>query len=137
MATISHGCVGKNAVNQSAVSEDDASLSLIYSFLPPVVRRSMPKVKSLRRSFNTYRSFGGYSTGSSIDYVDSGSATPPPAYHETLAPLTSALCDDEDASTEESTPCSSKRSSFIENEQTGIQWKYASQGLNLLSLSAQ
>lgn len=128
MATISPSFVGR--VDHS---DDDANISLIYAFLPPVVRRSMPKVRSLRRSFNSYRSFGGHSRSSSIDSTDSGRTTPPPAYHENPAPLTSILSDDEILAGDGtgSGSGSGKRASFLQNEENGIQWKYASQGKNL------
>jgi len=120
------------------LSEDDTDVSLIYAFLPPVVRRTVPKVRSLRRSFGSYRSFGSHYRNLSSD-SDSGRRTPPPAYHETIVPLTAVLSDDEGRSSldSSSTTSAGKRTSFVEDSASGIQWKYASQGLNLYTLSAQ
>lgn len=127
MTTLSHHIFGKHPVDQGALSDEDASISLIYAFLPPMVRRSMPKVRSLRRSFNHYRPYGVHSSGSTIDSTDSGTRTPPPAYHETPPrplPLTSVLTDDESATLD----LPSDAITFSDDERSEIQWKYARQG---------
>lgn len=127
MTTLSHHVFGKHPVDQGASSGEDASISLIYAFLPPMVRRFMPKVRSLRPSFSHYRPYSVHSSGSTIDSTDSGTRTPPPAYHETTPrplPLTSVLTDDESAILD----LPSCAVIFSDDEQSGIQWKYARQG---------
>lgn len=116
----------------SVASNDDTSVSLIYALLPPMVRRSVPKVRSLRKSFTNYSSFGGHARASSIDSTE-GTRTPPPAYNEVLAPLTAVLSDDEEPSIEASSSASME-ARFAENEHSGIQWKYATQGKRHLKL---
>lgn len=126
MATISPTYAG--SLDPTTTSDDDSSVSLIYAFLPPLVRRSMPKVRSLRRSLNSYTNYASHSRASSSDGLTSGQNTPPPAYHEALAPLTAVLSDTELLLSDEFSASSGKRASFQENGDSGIQWKYASQG---------
>lgn len=128
MATLSQKLASRDATIDRSLPDDDANLSLIYAFLPPLFRRSVPKVRSLRRSIVNYRSFGSHSRRDSTDDLDSGIVTPPPAYHEALASLTSALIDDEDSFAEGSSTGALKGQTFSEDESSGIQWKYASQG---------
>lgn len=104
---------------------DDDDVSLFYALLPHLVRRSMPKVRSLRRSFNSYRR----TRTSSTESTESGSRTPPPAYHEALTPLTAALFEDDTEYVESPSTDLSRDTTFSQNEGSGIQWKYASQGM--------
>jgi len=126
MTAVSQKCGGMDPVDHN-LSDDDTNLSLIYTFLPPLVRSSVPKVRSLRRSIGSYRTFVAHSRNTSLD-SSSGSRTPPPAYHEAVTPLTSALSDDEDSTLEKPSSRAGKTASFAEDDHSGIQWKYASQG---------
>lgn len=124
---VSQSCVGTNITSQTG-SEDEETLSVFYNVLPTLVRRSIPKVRSLRRSISNYNApLIGHSRAASIDNNVLRAATPPPAYREVRTSLDAPLSDDEAAS---STACSGsgKRASFVENDSSGIQWKYASQG---------
>ncbi len=102
-------------------------VSLIYSMLPLLVRRSVPKVRSLRRSISGYSSI--QTRSSSIDSSGSGSKTPPPAYHDPLLPLSSSTDNNEgkfgfnDFAASPTGP-----HTFSDNGRSGIRWKYASQG---------
>ncbi|GAB7349373.1 hypothetical protein MBLNU459_g8499t1 [Dothideomycetes sp. NU459] len=124
MATTAPPCaIDKRKCRDGGV-EDEESPSLMYMMLPQLVRRSVPRVRSIRRSISGYSTSFGHARTSSIDGPDAGTRTPPPAYSEPLAPLTSALSDGEDG-----LPSGS--------DESKIRWKYASQGLSLLTLSAQ
>lgn len=127
MNALSPYYTGRGSTNHG-LSDDDENVSLIYAFLPPMVRRSMPKVRSLRRSWSTYRSLTAQSHDSNVDESESGTITPPPAYHEALAPLTSVFSDDESFAIGEPSTSTAKSTGFAENEDSGIQWKYATQG---------
>lgn len=96
--------------------EDEERSSLMYMMLPHLVRRSVPKVRSIRRSLSGYSTSFGHTRASSIDGQNVGNITPPPAYSEPLAPLTAAFSDAADVSVSES-------------DDSKIRWKYASQGM--------
>lgn len=113
MATSFAPCTNDNT--NSGVEDEEPS-SLMYMMLPHLVRRSVPRVRSIRRSISGYSPSFGHARTFSIDEPSAGTRTPPPAYSEPLAPLRVALSDEEDVSVPDS-------------DESKIRWKYASQGM--------
>lgn len=112
---------------------DEESTSLIYAVLPPLIKRSVPKVRSLRRSLSSYNcaaALVGHSARSSPDSARPGSATPPPPYQEPIGSLASILSDDEHdrVSSPSRRPLALDPSIFSDSERAGIKWEFASQG---------
>ncbi|KAF4550047.1 Hypothetical protein D9617_19g103520 [Elsinoe fawcettii] len=118
--------------------------SLVVPRIPNFVRRAVPQLGAFQR----VQKLAGVQTQSSTshtrswssDMAGSGTVTPPPSYSETLAPLLTPMKfarrqprkSEEKAST--STATTSAESS---QDSSSIKWKFATQGLSLLSLAAQ
>jgi hypothetical protein len=104
--------------------------SLIYAVLPPLLKRSVTNVRSLRRSMSSAAALVGHVRNGSADGSRPGSATPPPPYQEPIASLTSVLSDDNFQDTPPISP------SFIpidaanlsRDTQAGIERGFARQG---------
>ncbi|KAG9844036.1 hypothetical protein KCU98_g7724, partial [Aureobasidium melanogenum] len=120
---------------------DQENTSIIYAVLPPLIKKSMPKVPSLRRSLSGYNraaALVGHVRALSTEGARPGSATPPPPYQEPIASLTSILSDVDF----QETPPTSRTSLptdtaiFVSDERAGIQWEFARQGQSLLQSSS-
>lgn len=120
------------------VFRSDDSVSLFYTMLPLVLRRSVPKVRSLRRSISNYSTASPHRTraSSSSESESSGIRTPPPPYIDPLAPFSS---EQDVASEDDSTVFTGLYAVPASEEEHGacVRWKYAGQGLSLLTLSVQ
>ncbi|KAI5274818.1 hypothetical protein E4T47_02003 [Aureobasidium subglaciale] len=122
-------------------SSDEENTSLIYAVLPPLIKNSMPKVRSLRRSLSGYNraaALVGHARSSSTESSRPGSATPPPPYQEPIASLTSVLSDVDFQETPPTSPRSLPIDApvFVHDERAGIRWEFARQGLSLLQGSS-
>ncbi|TIA39339.1 hypothetical protein D6C79_07668 [Aureobasidium pullulans] len=122
-------------------SNHEENTSLIYAVLPPLIKNSMPKVRSLRRSLSGYNcaaALVGHVRNSSAESSRPGSATPPPPYQEPIASLTSVLSDDNFQDTPPTSPRSLPLDTaiFANDERTGIKWEFGRQGLSLLQGSS-
>ena len=109
------------------------NISLIYAVLPPLIKNSMPKVPSLRRSLSGYNraaALVGHVRALSTESSRPGSATPPPPYQEPIASLTSVLSDIDFQDTPPTSPRSLPANSaiFVDDERAGIKWEFARQG---------
>jgi hypothetical protein len=109
------------------------NISLIYAVLPPLIKNSMPKVPSLRRSLSGYNraaALVGHVRALSTESSRPGSATPPPPYQEPIASLTSVLSDIDFQDTPPTSPRSLPANSaiFVDDERAGIRWEFARQG---------
>jgi hypothetical protein len=114
-------------------STEPENISLIYAVLPPLIKNSMPKVPSLRRSLSGYNraaALVGHVRALSTESSRPGSATPPPPYQEPIASLTSVLSDVDFQDTPPTSPLSlpANPSIFVDDERAGIKWEFARQG---------
>jgi len=115
--------------------------SLISTVLPMSLRRRVPRLRSLYdRGITSTEPVESDSRPSSSDGA-SGTRTPPPSYEDTLTPMTLIVNSSEGRLVEDadsSTPFFRRpeKATLVEG-MTGIQWKFASQGSSLLTLSAQ
>jgi hypothetical protein len=114
-------------------STDQENTSLLYAVLPPLIKNSMPKVPSLRRSLSGYNraaALVGHVRALSSESLRPGSATPPPPYQEPIASLTSVLSDIDFQDTPPTSPRSLPVDTpiFVNDERAGIQWEFARQG---------
>lgn len=114
-------------------STDQENTSIIYAVLPPLIKKSMPKVPSLRRSLSGYNraaALVGHVRALSTESPRPGSATPPPPYQEPIASLTSVLSDVDFQETPPTSPRSLPADTpiFVNDERAGIQWEFARQG---------
>ncbi|KAK3117038.1 hypothetical protein LTR53_001992 [Teratosphaeriaceae sp. CCFEE 6253] len=128
--------------------------SLLYSALPDLIQRRIPRIPSLRRTASRYR------TPTAVhrpDDSDSDAATPPPSYRTSArtsldGPATSDDDDDDDeqetfhslppsrpTTSGSATPTPTPASPLTPagDGDSGVQWKYAKQGFALLALAAQ
>ncbi|CAD0084113.1 unnamed protein product, partial [Aureobasidium vineae] len=118
-------------------STDEENTSLIYAVLPPLIKKSMPKVPSLRRSLSGYNraaALVGHARALSTESPRPGSATPPPPYQEPIASLTSVLSDIDFQDTPPTSPTSLPvdNAIFGSDERAGIKWDLL-QGSSCLS----
>lgn len=122
-----------------AASSGDEKSSLLYSVLPKIVRTRIRRLPSLRRSISQYAlesestSSASSSRRTSRLYSDLG--TPPPGYQSRMSlsePVSDAEGDDE-LPIRPLSACSSEGP--VEND-SGILWKFANQGLSLLNIAA-
>ncbi|KAF2020837.1 hypothetical protein BU24DRAFT_416510 [Aaosphaeria arxii CBS 175.79] len=140
------------------VQEDrkDPQPSMIFSILPAVVQNRIPALPSLRRSITDLHTRTLHAKSPSIDTEISVPPTPPPRYCSrpgsgtatptllSLTPADGEETDGEDASFQGSLserPQSSS-STFLppfslSESETGINWKYANQGINLTTQAYQ
>jgi len=114
-------------------STEQENISLIYAVLPPLIKNSMPKVPSLRRSLSGYNraaALVGHVRALSTESSRPGSATPPPPYQEPIASLTSVLSDIDFQDTPPTSPRSLPVDApvFVNDERAGIKWEFARQG---------
>lgn len=113
---------------------DQENISCIYAVLPPLLKNSMPKVPSLRRSLSGYNdraaALVGHVRALSTESFRPGSATPPPPYQEPIASLTSVLSEIDFQETPPTSPRSLPVDShiFVNDERAGIKWEFARQG---------
>ncbi|KAG9724057.1 hypothetical protein KCU86_g16876, partial [Aureobasidium melanogenum] len=122
-------------------STNQENISIIYAVLPPLIKKSMPKVPSLRRSLSGYNraaALVGHVRALSTESARPGSATPPPPYQEPIASLTSVLSDVDFQETPPTSPRSlpADTAIFVNDERAGIQWEFARQGQSLLQSSS-
>ena len=126
-------------------------LSIMSPFVPAIVKRQVSKFELMQRlstpSNTTTSSVAGQWKERSNQAT--GTHTPPPAYDETLSPLSTITLDKKVVIESGSTPISTSSpaaaaaaaiaaaNAFQEQDPENIQWKYGGQGLNLLTLSAQ
>lgn len=114
-------------------STEPENISLIYAVLPPLIKNSMPKVPSLRRSLSGYNraaALVGHVRALSTESSRPGSATPPPPYQGPIASLTSVLSDIDFQDTPPTSPRSlpTNPAIFVDDERAGIKWEFARQG---------
>ncbi|KAH7385024.1 hypothetical protein BKA64DRAFT_628799 [Cadophora sp. MPI-SDFR-AT-0126] len=129
--------------------------SMLYSLLPSAVRSRLPRLPSLRRSVSMYGMSRKRkpavlrpSSGSSTSSASSGMRTPERGFTSAmvLSDTRTMMADDgvvdyfvESVSSDEETmrPRKSSRGQALEltENKSGIGWKFANQGLNLLSLA--
>jgi hypothetical protein len=113
-------------------THDDQTLSLLYTSLPPSLRRGLPKVQSLRKTvlFYTGHSRRGLSQATSVtEYLETAEHdTPPPRYQSQLAEGTSAGVNDVSCITQ---------SDGVSCHESGIDNKVAQLGLTLLGVAAE
>lgn len=141
----------------SPISEAEESLSLLYNALPQMLRRRIPKIRSLRASIypgpKTYPRSSSGSSNSSVTSSDSES--PPPSYHSRQSSSHSSAYSDSDDDTPElftSAPSSRPSSSGAatpapllpaftarqdESIPTALSNKSGQHGLALLNISMQ
>ncbi|KAK0129293.1 hypothetical protein ONS95_001226 [Cadophora gregata] len=128
--------------------------SMLFSLLPSAVQSRLPRLPSLRRSVSMYGisrkrkvSVSRPSSGSSTSSASSGMRTPEQGYTSAmvLSDARNMMADDgvvdylvESASSDEDTSMPragrNQRLELTENK-SGIGWKFANQGLSLLSLA--
>lgn len=122
-----------------------AQPSMLYQMLPTVVTSRLPTLPSLRKSLNEVRNRGLHSKSSSLS-VASEPTTPPPGYstrpgsssatpnHFSLG-FTETEFDFSDDASEQSSLSGSAPVPMLGAHETatGINWKYASQGRNLIT----
>ncbi|KAG8628747.1 hypothetical protein KVT40_002612 [Elsinoe batatas] len=122
-----------------------ARFSLAVPRIPNFVRRAVPQLGAFQRvqklaGLQTQVSSTPSHTRSwSSDMAGSGTVTPPPSYSETLAPLLTPMKFARRPARESEGPTTQQPVATASSTppQETIQWKYATQGLNLLSLAAQ
>ncbi|KAH9221435.1 hypothetical protein DL95DRAFT_356171 [Leptodontidium sp. 2 PMI_412] len=129
--------------------------SILYSLLPSAVQSRLPRLPSLRRSVSMYgmarkrkSAVSRPSSGSSTSSASSGTRTPEAGYSTSAMVLSDArtmVADDglvdyivESASSDEETLTPRRRGAQgmeLSENKSGIGWKFANQGLSLLSLA--
>ncbi|KAF2099631.1 hypothetical protein NA57DRAFT_75133 [Rhizodiscina lignyota] len=115
--------------------------STIYNMLPTLVKRRIPRLPSLRRSVSfTAKSTSVYGLPSSSS--DSRSVTPPPSYRSrntsqsNLSDFTTLSMSIKEQVPSRPSSSSSGDTLFSRlDESSGVNWKYAEQGWNLLNNS--
>jgi hypothetical protein len=123
-------------------NNDMIAVSSLYTSLPQVLQRRVPKIPSLRRTASRY----GKSTSlhrrdpSDVSCASTLSITPPPSYR-TSRRTSVYQTDEEDAeaySSLASSPSSagSKTLALEVEVESGVRWKYAKQGMSLLGHAA-
>jgi hypothetical protein len=116
------------------LSNDQENISCLYAVLPPLLKNSMPKVPSLRRSLSGYNdraaALVGHVRALSTESLRPGSATPPPPYQEPIASLTSVLSEVDFQETPPTSPRSLPVDTpiYVNDERAGIKWEFARQG---------
>ncbi|GME59269.1 ubiquitin-conjugating enzyme [Neofusicoccum parvum] len=140
----------------TALPCDDDVPSSMYAILPALIQSRIPRLKSVRRTVSDFRSrplvSSAHSPCPSAD-VSAGAQTPPPGY--TSRPPSSAAMRRGSGVSDSSTvhslsddmlvderPSSSSSASTLPVYRTvemqgGVNWKFASQGLNLLTAALQ
>ncbi|CAK3758706.1 Hypothetical predicted protein [Lecanosticta acicola] len=121
-------------------SASNASIAL-YTLLPAVVQKRIPRFRTLKRALSQYESYHKRISSYSSDR----SFTPPPSYRS--SPEDAETTDEDSApyrshgdSAAPSRPSSSGSLTPIvvpQESRSGIQWKYADAGFALLSLASQ
>ncbi|KIW07820.1 uncharacterized protein PV09_01739 [Verruconis gallopava] len=120
-------------------STSDERNSLLYSVIPKIVRTRIRKISSLRRSMSQYTISTEVSlpnNGGQISEVFPDLGTPPPGYRSRIS-LSEPESDNEgdlDLPLRPMSACSSVDP--LENN-SGILWIFANQGLSLLNIAAQ
>lgn len=125
---------------ESDVPGSSSSL-LLYTLLPSLVQRRIPKLRSLKQALLDYETRTRHDRLLSQASVES--ITPPPSYQSNINDSEQA---DETAAfrTGRSSSASSRTSSsgsttpaYLEEVGSGVNWRYAEPGLALLSLASQ
>ncbi|KAK4948840.1 hypothetical protein LTR10_012213 [Elasticomyces elasticus] len=126
------------------MDNDSETASLLYSALPVLLQRRLPKMPSLRRTAGKYSKPIAVNRSQDPDSEDESNTTPPPSYHTTARnSMIEADEDEEDVEAFHSLPPSRPSSSGAATPSkalcgdSGVQWKYAKQGFSLLAMSAQ
>ncbi|KAK1073001.1 hypothetical protein LTR74_002233 [Friedmanniomyces endolithicus] len=125
---------------------DPDPASLLYTILPTLIQRHIPRIPSLRRTGSRYTKAPAPShRRDDSDSSSEGSLTPPPSCHTSArTPLSDP--EDTDIDPEEpfhsfppSRPSTSGSSTpqHLHQSDSGVLWKYAKQGFSLLTLAAQ
>ncbi|KAF2493403.1 hypothetical protein BU16DRAFT_465241 [Lophium mytilinum] len=118
--------------------------SLVYGMLPTLVQSRIPRFSSLRRSVNDFRGRPDHARSSSESAWTSGSETPPPRYSsrqeirvsDRISAFTADASESEAETSAYERPVSSSSTppAFgLSEQQSGVNWKYANQGLNLIT----
>ncbi|KAK3635218.1 hypothetical protein LTR56_014827 [Elasticomyces elasticus] len=127
------------------MESETETASLLYSALPILLQRRLPKMPSFRRTAGKYSKPTAVNRSQDPDSEDECTTTPPPSYHTTArnSMIEADEEDDEDAEAFHSLPPSRPSSSGAATPSkahfgdSGVQWKYAKQGFSLLAMSAQ
>ncbi|KAK1818488.1 hypothetical protein LTR12_007047 [Friedmanniomyces endolithicus] len=132
--------------SKDPADRDPNPASLLYTVLPTLIQRRIPRIPSLRRTGSKYTKAATPShLRDDSDSSSEGSFTPPPSYHTSARTPLSDL-EDTDVDPEEpfhsfppSRPSTSGSSTpqHLNQSDSGVQWKYAKQGFSLLALAAQ
>lgn len=119
-----------------------SSTLLLYTLLPSLVQRRIPKLRSLKKALLDYEATTRHSRIPSQASV--GSITPPPSYQSKIYDSEQADGQDSAFRSGRSSSASSRPSSsgsttpaYLEEVRSGVNWRYAEPGLALLSLSSQ
>ncbi|KAK8243168.1 hypothetical protein IWZ00DRAFT_357768 [Phyllosticta capitalensis] len=137
------------------LQQDDAP-STVYAILPALIQSRIPRLRSLRRTVSNFRNSTPAQPRQSLPYTcgpdASASQTPPPRYTSRPSSATrrrgsgvsdsgsvqtlsdDALIDERPSSSSSATPLPVYRAFEM---QSGINWKYANQGLSLLTTALQ
>ncbi|KZF25156.1 hypothetical protein L228DRAFT_265630 [Xylona heveae TC161] len=115
-------CISSSSRPATVDMIDTPPLSLLYSMLPSIVQTRISRLPSLRGSVR-----GRYS------WRISRSRTPPPSYDAVKASMADVDYLVEDTSDDEATLTPPPPS----ETKTGIDWKFANQGVNLLTLAVE
>ncbi|KAK0923999.1 hypothetical protein LTR91_016366 [Friedmanniomyces endolithicus] len=132
--------------SKDPADRDPDPASLLYTVLPTLIQRRVPRIPSLRRTGSRYtKAATPAHHRDSSDASSEGSLTPPPSYR-TSAQTPELDPEDTDIDPEEpfqsfppSRPSTSGSSTpqHLNQSDSGVQWKYAKQGFSLLALAAQ
>ncbi|KAF2262717.1 hypothetical protein CC78DRAFT_561149 [Lojkania enalia] len=129
----------------------DTKPSMLYSILPVVFQNHIPTLPSIRRSLTDVRSRGNHAKSPSTGSEIFEPATPPPRYFsrqnssqtqlESGATSDTEEIDFRDDLSERERPISSGSLSLppfpLTESETGISWRYANQGISLMTQAYQ
>ncbi|SMQ45497.1 unnamed protein product [Zymoseptoria tritici ST99CH_3D7] len=146
MATSSRTWTEIGPHDKTDSSEDNAdatsSFSLLYTLLPPLVQRRIPKLRSFKKALSDYDQRSRRTRTFSQTSVTSTS--PPPSYRsnsqdrDSIDEQPGFLFRSGRHSEPPSRPSTSGTSTptYLEETRSGVQWRYAEPGFALLSLSS-
>lgn len=123
-------------------SSGPASSLLLYTLLPSLVQRRIPKLRSLKQALTDYEARTRHSRILSQASVES--ITPPPSYQSNVDDSEQTDGQPSAFRSGHSSSASSRPSSsgsttpaYLEEVRSGVNWRYAEPGFSLLSLSSQ
>ncbi|OCL03031.1 hypothetical protein AOQ84DRAFT_442991 [Glonium stellatum] len=129
------------------VRGEQVPTSMLYALLPSIIQNRIPRLPSIRRSVNDFRDRLNHARSLSTSAQESGLETPPPTYMSRQGSVTpnrwSTVMTDTEESDDTSAygrPISSGSTlpvSTTSEAESGINWKYANQGLTLTAQAYQ